>query len=131
MASRYEIVPPQGSYFADMRNSLVILATMDQYTVSPEMTSSVENAIQAEHFLRAALFGHFSVPNPKNPDKFIPLSALRARLGYRILLRKRRGVVPNILTYLWFLFAVAISIEACELYPRPLRQMRVEKKKNR
>lgn len=114
MASRYELVPPQGSYFADLRNSLVILAAMDQYTVAPEMTCSAHNALQTERFLRAALFGHFNVPDPKCPGKSISLGTLRARLSHRILLRKRRGVVPNILTYLWFLFSVAISIQACK-----------------
>lgn len=112
LSSRYNIVPREGSYFWDMRNALLILSMMVQYTLSSELDAG--DAIPVERLIRSALFGHFEVPDSENPGQMVSTSSLRARLAHAILIRRRRGVVPNILTYLWFLFSIAISIQACE-----------------
>ena len=109
LASRYEEVPPEGSRFADLRNAMIILIMMDQYLLSPDITP--ETAVQVEQLLRIALFCNLRVPDPKLPNATIKTAELRKRLAMSILERERRGVVPNCISYGWFIFAVAISIE--------------------
>jgi hypothetical protein len=126
LASRYEVMPPQGSRFADVRNAAIILSAMDQYSLSAEILPHRDGlqrewdaAIPVERLIRVALLAHFDVPDPKAPWRMTTMAALRSKLARAILIRRRRGVVPNILTYFWFLFAVAISIQACKTPASP------------
>jgi hypothetical protein len=112
LATSYNDMPPEGSSYSRMRNSLGILAMMNQYFISPDITSS--DAVNIERLLRVALFSHMEVPDPRVPyTHATDTDTLRAKLATAILIRRRRGVVPNVLTYLWFVFALVISIQAC------------------
>jgi hypothetical protein len=113
LATSYNDMPPEGSPFSRMRDSLGILAMMNQYFISPYITSS--DAVNIERLLRVALFSHMKVPDPRVPYTHVTdTDTLRANLATAILIRRRRGVVPNVLTYLWFVFALIISIQACK-----------------
>jgi hypothetical protein len=113
LATSYNDMPPEGSSFSRMRDPLGILAMMNQYFISPDITSS--DAVNIERLLRVALFSHMEVPDPRVPyTHATDTDTLRAKLATAILIRRRRGVVPNVLTYLWFVFALVISIQACK-----------------
>jgi hypothetical protein len=91
-------LPSDGSPFSQTRDSLGIVAMMNQYSVHPDFRAS--DAVNIERLLRVALFYNMEIPDPHIPDTFTSTQALRAKLAKAILIRRRRGVVPNMLTYL-------------------------------
>ena len=98
LATPYNDLPTQGSPFSQMRDSLGILEMMNQYFVHPDLSTS--DAVNVERLLRVALFYNMEIPDPHIPDTFTTTQALRAKLAKAILIRRRRGVVPNFLTYM-------------------------------
>lgn len=113
LSTHYHELPSATSNFSDLRNSFIILSIMNQYEISADIKSR-QDSVHAERLVRLALFARWTVPHPTVVDSTITTMDLRAKLAYDILIRRRRGVVPNVLTYLWFVFAIVISIQACK-----------------
>lgn len=107
MALRYEdAIPDEDSDFADMRDSFYVLMNLNQY----KMKKVISMTREAEGLLRIMLFSK----ELKLVGTSKTLSQMRRRLAYDLRCNRRRGVVPVFISTLWFLVALAISIEACE-----------------
>ncbi|MCJ1425193.1 hypothetical protein MMC29_003081 [Sticta canariensis] len=84
----------------EMRDSLYILSVMNQYTVKSPIDPE-----QAETLLRVALFADITTPT-------WDLKARREKLALTLREGRKRGIVPVFVTLMWFLFSLAISIQA-------------------
>lgn len=104
MATRYNEYPPQGSDFSTMRDSLYILCIMNQYTPRQSLPS-----VEAERLLRLALFSNFLPLNGAEDGG----SIVKRRTGLAQNFRegRKKGVVPVFISFLWFVFALALSIQ--------------------
>jgi hypothetical protein len=105
MSVRYEEVPPEGSEFAQMRDSFYILAVMNQYAIKPKMPP-----VAAEKLLRIALFSDslkLSVTQPED----LSLVKQRETLALDLRRGRRRGIVPVFVSFLWFLFSLGLSLQ--------------------
>ena len=85
----------------DMRDALYILGVMNQYTVKSQV-----NPEEAETLLRKALFADI----PLNGGR-TTLTKRRQKLALTLREGRKRGIVPVFVTLMWFMFALAISIE--------------------
>lgn len=105
MAAPYDErnLDPNGDY-ASIRDSFYILMTMNQYSIKPLMSLQKE----AEGFLRIVLFSK----DLKLLGTRKSLAQTRQKLAREMRQRRRRGVVPVYISTLWFLFALAISIQS-------------------
>lgn len=105
MAIPYETpIPDENSAFASMRDSLYILMNTNQYGMKPIISMTKE----AEGLLRIVLFSEdLQLVGSKKT-----LKQLREKLARELRSNRRRGVVPVFVSTLWFLFALAISIQA-------------------
>ena len=125
MATQYDDIPDADSQFAQMRDSLHILSVMNQckfslepfewriltvraFTdlINPELTKKKESLIAAEKLLRIALF---SDELPMTTD--FSLTDRRKKLAGTIRAFRKKGVIPVFVSTLWFLLALAISIQ--------------------
>ena len=126
MATQYDDFPDADSHFAQMRDSLYILSVMNQckfglkpfelyiltacaFTdlINPELTKQEGRMIAAEKLLRIALF---SDELPMTPD--FRLTDRRKKLAGTIRAFRKKGVIPVFVSTLWFLLALAISIQS-------------------
>lgn len=153
MADEYDTVDENPrSDFASMRDSLYLLATLNQYSITPKLLdiNRLHKCKPAEGLLRLALFskdlrllkrqpvrkelGHrqpvigeavdsedamlHSVQAVDHTDpeaRLEPqdeLNEMRQRMAQQFRLTRRKGVVPVFISTLWFLFALAISIQS-------------------
>ncbi|MCJ1428298.1 hypothetical protein MMC29_006207 [Sticta canariensis] len=106
MATMYDEVPDQDSQFAQIRDSFYILSVMNQYTIKQGMP-----AVAAERLLRIALFSD-SLQLTAIEDRTRCLVKRRSQLASLIRRDRKKGVVPVFICLMWFLFSLAISIQA-------------------
>ena len=106
MAVPYNETPDEESEFASMRDSFYILMNLNQYKMKPVISLTRE----AEGLLRIVLFSK----DLKLFGSKRTLSEMRYRLARELRSNRRRGVVPVFLSTLWFILALAISVEAGE-----------------
>lgn len=105
MATTYDDIPGQGSQFAQMRDSLYILRRRTD-TLKQRMP-----AVAAEKLLRIALFSD-SLQLTAIEDRARVLVKRRYELASLIRKGRKKGVVPVFISLMWFLFSLAISIQA-------------------
>ena len=106
MAVGYDEKPDQDSSFGEMRDSLYTLSVMNQYSVFEDW-----EPLNAERLLRVALFSN-ALRLSFDEDAQHTLPARRRELAEKLRIDRKKGVVPVFLTIFWFLFALAISIQA-------------------
>jgi hypothetical protein len=92
------------SEFGNIRDSFYILTTLNQYSVKSVV--SLKN--EAEGLLRIVLFSKDLRLTGTNAS----LREMRQDLAQALRKRRRRGVVPVFISTMWFLFSLAISIQA-------------------
>lgn len=107
MATPYDEFPGEDSQFAGMRDSLYILSVMNQYEVRRDLVEKEESIIAAEKLLRIALFSD-ELPMTSEAS----LTDKRKKLAGTIRVFRKKGVIPVFVSTLWFLLALAISIES-------------------
>ena len=106
MAVGYGEKPDRDSTFGEMRDSLYILSVMNQYGVFEDW-----QPLHAEKLLRIALFSD-ALRLSSDEDAQHSLPPRRQTLAQQLRRDRKKGVVPVFLTMFWFLFALAISIQA-------------------
>ena len=104
MATRVTVYPPEGSDFSLMRDSLYILCIMNQYTPKHSLPP-----IEAERLLRLALFSNMLPINGASDGRI--LLQRRTDLAQNFREGRKKGVVPVFISFLWFVFALALSIQ--------------------
>lgn len=104
MSTRYHEYPKEGSEFSFMRDSLYILCIMNQYTPKPSLPP-----IEAERLLRLALFSNLLPLNGSADDR--SLLKKRTELAQSFREGRKKGVIPVFVSFLWFVFALALSIQ--------------------
>jgi hypothetical protein len=106
MATKYNEIPREDSDFSGIRDSFYILTVMNQYTINPKMRKAAE---VAERLLRTALFDEsLEVDGQK-------LVELRKNTASSLRRSRKRGVVAVFISMAWFLFSLAISVQAGKL----------------
>ncbi|KAL8681131.1 MAG: hypothetical protein Q9186_002724 [Xanthomendoza sp. 1 TL-2023] len=105
MATKYDEYPASDSDFAIMRDSLYILAIMNQYSVSPGIPP-----VEAERLLRLVLFSNL-LPLPASPNDPSSLVKRRTELASNLREDRKKGVVPVFVSFLWFVFTLGLSID--------------------
>jgi hypothetical protein len=103
MATEYKEHPSQKSDFSGIRDSFYILTVMNQYTINPEMRKATE---VAEKLLRTALFDMSLEVGGQKLVKLRKITASNLRKS------RKQGVVAVFISMGWFLFSLAISIQA-------------------
>ena len=125
MATQYDEYPDADSHFAQMRDSLYILSVMNQckfswepfewqiltvraFTdfINQDLTKQEGTMIAAEKLLRIALFSDELPMTTKSS-----LKDRRKKLAGTIRAFRKKGVIPVFVSTLWFLVALAISIQ--------------------
>lgn len=101
---------PITSDFSQIRDSLYILASMNQFSFNSELNT---HRREAETLLRIALFSR-GLRSPGTTDRFLPTR--RTEVAERLRKFRKRGVVPVYISTMWFLFSLAISIQAAMGY---------------
>lgn len=104
MATKYDEYPEHGSEFSLMRDSLYILCIMNQYSPKPSLPP-----VEAERLLRLALFSNL-LPLNRSADG-LNLVKRRTELAQNFREGRKKGVVPVFISFLWFVFALALSIQ--------------------
>jgi hypothetical protein len=104
MASKYDEYPARKTDFGSFRDSFYILTVMNQYSM--KRSASIQK--EAEGLLRIALFSKDL--KLKNTEK--TLRQTRRILARELREGRKRGVVPVLASFGWFLFALAISIQS-------------------
>ncbi|CAF9941941.1 MAG: hypothetical protein ALECFALPRED_009427 [Alectoria fallacina] len=104
MATKYEEYPEQGSEFSMMRDSLYILCIMNQYSAKQSLPP-----IEAERLLRLALFSNLLPLNGSSDGR--DLVKRRTELAQNFREGRKKGVIPVFVSFLWFVFALALSIQ--------------------
>ncbi|KAL8765755.1 MAG: hypothetical protein Q9209_007262 [Squamulea sp. 1 TL-2023] len=105
MATKYDEYPASDSEFSIMRDSLYILAIMNQYSVSPGMPP-----VEGERLLRLALFSNL-LPLPASRNDRTSLVKRRVELATNLREDRKKGVVPVFVSFLWFVFSLGLSID--------------------
>ena len=105
IATRYDEYPSAKSDFSLMRDSLFILAIMNQYTVNPTMPP-----VEAERLLRLALLSNL-LRLPDSRDDKASLVKRRTLLANNLRENRKKGVVPVFVSFLWFVFSLGLSID--------------------
>jgi len=90
--------------FGNIRDSFYILMTLNQYSIKP--VASLKD--EAEGLLRIVLFSK----DLRLLGTKTSLREMRQDLAQSLRKRRRRGVVPVFISTMWFLFSLAISIQA-------------------
>ncbi|KAF2176941.1 hypothetical protein K469DRAFT_645070 [Zopfia rhizophila CBS 207.26] len=105
MALPYEdTIPSKNSDWASMRDSFYILVAMNQYTMKPKAALQKE----AEGLLRIVLFGK----DLRLLKKERTLREMRRKVAQHLRAGRKRGIVPVYISTLWFIFALALSIQS-------------------
>ena len=103
MATVYNEYPSQDTDFSDIRDSFYILTVMNQYAINPKLRKATG---VAEKLLRTTLFNvSLEVDGQK-------LEKLRENTASSLRNSRKRGVVAVFISMGWFLFSLAISIQA-------------------
>jgi hypothetical protein len=97
-------IPDKNSDFASLRDSFYLLMNINQYQMKPFISMTKE----AEGLLRILLFSR----DLKLLGSKKSLDSARRKLVQDLRSNRRRGVVPVFISTLWFLFALAISIQS-------------------
>jgi len=97
-------IPGEDSDFSSIRDSFYLLMNLNQYKMKPVISMTRE----AEGLLRIVLFSK----DLKLVGTRRTLSQMRLKLARELRNNRRRGVVPVFISTLWFVLALAISIEA-------------------
>ena len=105
MSTKYDEYPPEDSQFSYMRDSLYILCIMNQYTPNPSLPP-----VEAEHLLRLALFSNLLQLKGSDEERDSLLSR-RTVLAKALREGRKKGVIPVFVSFLWFVFALVLSIE--------------------
>lgn len=105
MSTKYDEYPPEGSEFSYMRDSLYILCIMNQYTPKPSLPP-----VEAEHLLRLAIFSNL-LQLKGSSDERDSLLHRRTVLARALREGRKKGVIPVFVSFLWFVFALVLSIE--------------------
>lgn len=133
-ASYVNLSAEQEQKYRDVRDSLYILSAMNQWVMDLEVKDADGKPIlldkqAVEQLLRMALFSsdirlrnpfsehgisehvyhHLDLGDVKLPDK--RLRDLRRKIADNLRQHRRRGVVPVFISTLWFIFALALSIQ--------------------
>jgi hypothetical protein len=113
MATRYKERPQMESDFAGIRDSFYILTVMNQYTINRKMRTPAYGPDVAEKLLRTVLFDDILKVNKEG------LPELRKRTASSLRQSRKQGVVAVFISMGWFLFSLAISIQAgnCDSSP--------------
>ena len=106
MAVQFSDYPGNDSPFAGIRDSFYILTVMNQYTINQKMRTPTDGPDVAEKLLRAALFDEELVVDGEKLPK------LRRRTAKHLRQSRKQGVVAVFISMGWFLFSLAISIQA-------------------
>ncbi|PMD31569.1 hypothetical protein L207DRAFT_501269 [Hyaloscypha variabilis F] len=106
MATRYQEFPGPKSDFSAIRDSFYILTVMNQYTINKRMRTHPYGPDIAKKLLRTALFDELLVVNGEK------LSKIRKRTADHLRQSRKQGVVAVFISMGWFLFSLAISIQA-------------------
>lgn len=104
MSTRYNEYPKEGTDFSYMRDSLYILCIMNQYTPKQSLPP-----IEAERLLRLALFSNLLPLNGSTDNSC--LLRRRIELAQNFREGRKKGVIPVFISFLWFVFALALSIQ--------------------
>ena len=104
MSTRFNEYPKDGSDFSYMRDSLYILCIMNQY--SPRLSLP---PVESERLIRLALFSNDMPLNGSGNGS--DLLRRRTELAQNFREGRKKGVVPVFISFLWFVFALALSIE--------------------
>ncbi|KAL8799579.1 MAG: hypothetical protein Q9182_005790 [Xanthomendoza sp. 2 TL-2023] len=105
MATKYDEYPASDSEFSHMRDSLYILAIMNQYSVAPGIPP-----VEAERLLRLALFSNL-LRLPESPNDPTSLVKRRIELASNLREDRKKGVIPVFVSFLWFVFSLGLSID--------------------
>ncbi|KAG8530468.1 uncharacterized protein KY384_004971 [Bacidia gigantensis] len=105
MSTKYHEYPAEGSEFSHMRDSMYILCVMNQYSIKPSLP-----AIESERLLRIALFSNKLQLNSSMDDRD-NIVARRTELARVLREGRKKGVIPVFVSFLWFVFALALSVE--------------------
>ncbi|KAL8876837.1 MAG: hypothetical protein Q9198_005032 [Flavoplaca austrocitrina] len=105
MATKYNEYPDSDSEFSIMRDSLYILAIMNQYSVTPGVPP-----VEAERLLRLALFSNL-LHLPASRDDPASLVKRRTDLASNLREDRKKGVVPAFVSFLWFVFSLGLTID--------------------
>jgi hypothetical protein len=106
MATPYNESPSKHSDFSGIRDSFYILTVMNQYTINPKMRTPAHGPDVAGKLLRTALFDEMLEVNEEK------LPVLRGRTASHLRESRKQGVVAVFISMGWFLFSLAISIQA-------------------
>ncbi|PNS14663.1 hypothetical protein CAC42_1685 [Sphaceloma murrayae] len=103
--------------YYDMRDSLYILSVMNQYTINrirpKDLKTELYTAKAAEGLLRIVLFSKdLQLPGAQCPKHPTSLAEARRLLAYELRRTRKRAVVPVIVSTIWFVFALGISVYA-------------------
>ena len=129
MATKYDEYPPESSEFSIMRDSMYILCIMNQCGYSfaatgityfdawREANTPTKDSIkpslppvESERLLRLVLFSNLIQLNgSKDPRDNIV--ARRTEMARSMREGRKKGVIPLFISFLWFVFALALSIE--------------------
>lgn len=104
MSTKYNEYPKDGSDFSHMRDSLYILCIMNQYTPKQSLPP-----VEAERLLRLALFSNLLPLNGSLDNS--SLLRRRTELAQSFREGRKKGVIPVFISFLWFVFALALSIQ--------------------
>ncbi|KAL8716428.1 MAG: hypothetical protein Q9220_000335 [cf. Caloplaca sp. 1 TL-2023] len=106
MATKYDEYPDCDSESAMMRDSLYMLAVMNQYSVNPGMPP-----IEAERLLRLVLFSNL-LPLPGSPNDKRSLLKQRMELASNLREDRKKGVVPVFVSFLCTVDRNLVSADA-------------------
>ena len=111
MATAFDDIPEslpvdEFSQFAQMRDSLLILSVMNQYSFNENRRGK-----EAEKLLRVALFSD-SLQLEATEDETRNLVKRRQKLAKMMREERRKGIVPVFISLAWFLFSEVISLQA-------------------
>lgn len=132
MATKYDEYPDQGSEFSAMRDSLFILSVMNQcmqsdpsfpsppyehfaglHSVLTHLADSPKPSlppIEAERLLRLALFSNLLSLDGSRESKDSLIKS-RTEMAQNFREGRKKGVVPVFVSFLWFVFALVLSIQ--------------------
>ncbi|KAL9130441.1 MAG: hypothetical protein Q9217_001364 [Psora testacea] len=105
MATKYDEYSPEGSDFSLMRDSMYILCIMNQYCPKPSLPP-----IESARLLRLVLFSNLIQLNGST-DARDSIVVRRTELARSLREGRKKGVIPVFISFLWFVFALALSIE--------------------
>ncbi|KAI4181566.1 MAG: hypothetical protein L6R41_006553 [Letrouitia leprolyta] len=105
MSVRYDEYPGEGTEFSGMRDSMYILCVMNQYSTRPSLPP-----VESELLLRITVFDTRLQLRGSSEDRD-SIVAQRTELARGLREGRKKGVIPVFISFLWFVFALGLSIE--------------------